>query len=221
MPNTLIPMVRKYRKGGASHKKGALPGRFPGASRGASRDFSCILLQVPPSSYDQLRSSTPSPLGLRMFSDLSTICVSWAVLTLAHTQLASISRTIRAISSGTQLLYRGHSRWSFKIEYYKHIHCQYTIPKASNSKAIFGHDALTQAILFSAPGHFHRCRSSRHALKKRMVQKSIQKSARVLCFLYIEKKSDQNGKGKREKVIGKMKKQNGKVCETWAASPFG
>ena len=59
------------------------------------------------------------------------------------------------------------------------------------------------------------------ALKKRMVQKSIQKSARVLCFLYIEKKSGQNGKGKREKVIGKMNKQNGKVCETWAASPFG
>ena len=100
----LLPRVRNNRERGASPKK---RGSLVGVSLSASWDFSCMLLQVTQSSYDQLRSSTPSPLGLRMFSDLSTICVSWAVLTLAHTQLASISRTIRAISSGTQLLYRG------------------------------------------------------------------------------------------------------------------
>ena len=77
-----------------------------------------------------------------------------------HSLLQLAERFVRSVQE-LNFSIVGHSRWSFKIEYYKHIHCQHTIPKASNSKAIFGHDALTQAILFSAPGHFHRCRSSR------------------------------------------------------------
>ena len=153
MPNTLIPMVRKYRKGGASHKKGALPGRFPGRFPGLFVHFTSgttVILRSAP----KLNSVT---IGLAYVFRLKHYLRFLGRFDISpHSLLQLAERFVRSVQE-LNFSIVGHSRWSFKIEYYKHIHCQHTIPKASNSKAIFGHDALTQAILFSAPGHFHRC----------------------------------------------------------------